>query len=99
MLAQYFIMKNSDIHIDFVSSANKLKNFKPLENTLIENNENGYKKNKKDGVQYCQQLLDSNPGLKKWESSLNTKKKDDLADCFLQGMWYIQKNINIKYNG
>jgi hypothetical protein len=98
MLAQYFIMKNSDIHIDFVSSANKLKNFKPLENTLIENNESGYKKNKKDGVQYCQQLLDSNPGLKKWESSLNTKKKDDLADCFLQGMWYIQKNINIKYN-
>jgi predicted nuclease with TOPRIM domain len=27
MLAQYFIMKNSDIHIDFVSSANKLNQF------------------------------------------------------------------------
>jgi len=24
---------------------------------------------------------------------LETKKKDDLADCFLQGHWYIHKKI------
>jgi hypothetical protein len=107
MLAQYFIMKNSDIHIEFISSANKLRSFEPiekidkkLENVFIENNrepkeksQNGvYKKHKIDGVLKCSQLLEKNQEFKKWIHVLETKKKDDLADCFLQGIWYINKN-------
>jgi hypothetical protein len=107
MLAQYFIMKNSDIHIEFISSANKLRSFEPiekvdkkLENVFIENNrelkdktQNGvYKKHKIDGVLKCSQLLEKNQEFKKWMHVLETKKKDDLADCFLQGIWYINKN-------
>ena len=94
MLAQYFIMKNTDTCIEFVSSANKLKDFKPLENTLRDG-ETSYKKNKKNGVEYCSQILNSKPDFENWAHVLNKKKKDDLADCFLQGIWYIKNKYKI----
>ena len=107
MLAQYFIMKNENIHIEFVSSSNKLKQFAStqkkepvanpsvLENTIEKKVVNkDYKKHKTDGVAYCSQILSKNPSFDGWTSSLDTKKKDDLADCFLQGLWYLRsKNI------
>lgn len=95
MVAQYFIMKDSNIDIHFVSSANKLKDFQPLENQLRDNEEKTYAKNKKNGVEYCSQLLQSTPEFEKWISALDTKKKDDLADCFLQGIWYLTNKLNI----
>jgi hypothetical protein len=133
MLAQYFIMNNTDIHIEFVSSVNKLKvsSREPtvppdapslplgedknnetmnieidnkqretnLENTFREPSKKpviqnvNYKQHKKDGVEKCSLLLDQNIEFKKWKHVLETKKKDDLADCFLQGMWYIHKYL------
>jgi hypothetical protein len=93
MVAQYFIMKDSDVRIDFVSSANKLKDFKPLENTLREPGEKSYQKNKKNGVEYCSQLLAENPSFDTWSHVLQSKKKDDLADCFLQGIWFMKNKI------
>jgi hypothetical protein len=101
MLAQYFIMINHDITIEFISSSNKLKSLEhsaneKLENVLTENTENTqskiYKKHKIDGVTKCSQILEKNIEFKKWIHVLETKKKDDLADCFLQGIWYIHKN-------
>ena len=53
-----------------------------------------YKDHKVSGITYCSQILDKNPGFSSWSSKMDTKKKDDLADCFLQGLWYFkQKNI------
>jgi len=117
MLAQYFIIKDENIVIDFVSSSNKLKQFdikkiktneknlentmklaeKPVENSVEKNIKNpDYKKHKMDGVSYCSRILSVNDFLNQWITSLDTKKKDDLADCFLQGLWYLkQKNIII----
>jgi Mitochondrial resolvase Ydc2 / RNA splicing MRS1 len=92
LLAQYFIMKNDNIIIEFISSSNKLRN------VMIESTENPqtasqkYKQHKIDSVIYTEQLLEKNDEFKKWLPILNTSKKDDLADCFLQGMWYIHKH-------
>jgi len=100
MLAQYFIMKNSNINIEFVSSTNKLKGFskddgeKEKKNEKKEENptqKQKYNQHKKDGVFYTNQMLENNPHLHIWKSKWNeSKKKDDFADCFLQGIWYIQ---------
>jgi hypothetical protein len=108
MLAQYFIMKNTDTHIDFVSSANKLSQFTKgcsqkiktsndasLENTLHVNPD--YKQHKKDGVYYCSLILNNNVYFSNWINALNIKKKDDLADSFLQGLWYLKSRNIITY--
>ena len=109
MLSQYFIMVNENIHIEFISSANKLRlpstnnnnnsenilrdvSINTSDRELITENQNAkYKMHKKDGVTICSQILNKNEGFEKWKYVLETKKKDDLADCFLQGIWYLQK--------
>ncbi len=109
MLAQYFIMKNDNIHIDFVSSSHKLNQFKQIAaireptNAIIQDSVSTsestktnphYKAHKSDGITYCQEILEKNETMTQWNLSMNTRKKDDLADAFLQGMWYFkQQNI------
>ncbi len=108
MLAQYFIMNDDKLDIYFVSSSHKLKQFSEheLQNKFVEkeiaessykpkNNPN-YKENKKDGIYYTSIILKNNNGFQKWIDSMNTKKKDDLADSFLQGIWFF-KHRNIIY--
>jgi hypothetical protein len=92
MLAQYFIMRGrADIHIEFVSSSNKLKDLaKDCEN-------NNYKQHKKDGIFFCKQFLEKNHDLNTWTHVLDTTKRDDLADCFLQGIWYLKREKIISY--
>ena len=96
MLAQYFIFHNIP-HIEFVSSSNKLKYF--LKDTIKSETAN-YKQHKTDGIQYCKQLLHKYFDVT-WLAYLESypQKKDDLADCFLQGIWYLnQKIITNAYN-
>jgi hypothetical protein len=50
-----------------------------------------YKEHKKDGIYHCLQFLEKNTTFKDWKYVLNTNKKDDYADCFLQGIWYLRK--------
>lgn len=95
MLAQYFIMINNNIDIYFVSSANKLKQFYDLQNTNTD--KKTYKENKKDGVFYCDLFIKNNNFLNNWQNRLDIKKKDDLADAFLQGIWYLKKENIIYY--
>ena len=98
-------MKNENIEIDFVSSANKLKQFKdiptaniPREPVPTDGRTNpNYKEHKRDGVFYCDKIIKANHTLAAWQDTLNTKKKDDLADCFLQGIWYLKHNNIILY--
>jgi hypothetical protein len=108
MLAQYFIMKNSDTHIEFVSSIHKLNQFKDISGVVLSTHckkegDNGdksnYRDHKRDGVDYTQQLLNANPEFQEQNALfLESKKKDDLADSFLQGLWYAKHNKKIRYS-
>jgi hypothetical protein len=56
-----------------------------------------YKKHKIDGVYYCSQIISKNSTFEIWKDSLDNKKKDDLADSFLQGLWYLKHKNIINY--
>jgi hypothetical protein len=106
MLSQYFIMVYDTISIEFISSANKLKIFSSIEHYKDKDKEKEkektqsqtYKGHKKDGVYHSTHVLEKNPWIAHQKWSLDTKKKDDLADCFLQGLWYLLKNEKITMN-
>jgi hypothetical protein len=84
-------------HIEFVSSSNKLKLFRappPAAAASASATPSSYKANKQDSVKYCSQIIQQNSLLETWRTCLEVKKKDDYADCFLQGLWYMNsKNI------
>jgi len=95
MLAQYFIMRVPGCRIEFVSSANKLKPFLTKKET--EEKAGEYKQHKRDGVYYCTQVVQHHTYISCWHPHLEaSKKKDDLADAFLQGLWYLANNKIIR---
>jgi len=102
MLAQYFIMLYHEVGIEFISSCNKLKMFgKPVATVATVATTNSlqsqkYREHKKDGVFYCKNILENNSWIEDKWGFHNSKKKDDLADCFLQGLWYLQHNNCVK---
>lgn len=88
MLTQYFIMREICPHIEYISSSNKLKDF--------DTKENSYKQHKIDSIEISKKILDINI-LGKWDLIFQTTKKDDLADAFLQGLWYLKNKKIITY--
>ncbi|MHC5089353.1 MAG: hypothetical protein ACYSOT_07080 [Planctomycetota bacterium] len=89
MISQYFILKNI-FDIQFISSANKLKLFSSSKNTT-------YNERKKLSIEYTKDLLNKyNIDENYITSFVASKKKDDLADCFLQGYWFLITNNIIK---
>jgi hypothetical protein len=102
MIAQYFIMNNNTEHIEFVSSINKLKltsgkekkhekiETQPVEDANTKNSD--YKSRKNQGISKCLEILTTEHCFTNQLSYFNThKKKDDLSDSFLQGLWFINK--------
>lgn len=104
MISQYFIMRDLT-RIEFISATNKLKLFKgviqnqtqnhfELEN-IIETEKKLYKMRKDAGKKVCRSLLLFYQPLSIWIKDYDEhKKRDDLADCFLQGYYY----MHLKYN-
>jgi hypothetical protein len=98
MITQYFIMKHIQ-RIEFISASCKLKLF--TDTSLdITNNEtvcvdaSTYADRKKSGIAVCRSLGEisrkRNSDYAKWMPVFeNHKKKDDLSDCFLQGLWRV----------
>ncbi len=85
MVAQYFIMKQF-YKIEFISATNKLKYF------ITEKTD--YNKRKELSIIITKNILNKHDLLTCWNDIFNTHtKKDDLADCLLQGIWYL-----LKYN-
>jgi hypothetical protein len=89
MIAQYFIMKHTP-HIEFISAANKLKMFMTKKKTT-------YTERKAESVEITAELLETKEEFGDFKGYLNkNKKKDDLADCFLQGIYYLTLKNMIK---
>ena len=94
MLAQYFIMKNNLIQIEFISACNKLKDFIKESNINDNSKKLDYKERKQLGIKTCLELVNSDFKYAAWNTFfIKHKKKDDLSDCFLQGIWYIKNRI------
>ena len=89
MILQHFIEKKCK-NIVQVPPCNKLKDF-----------QNGaklnYKEKKNLGIKSCLNIIQTNPFFIKWIDFYNkSKKKDDLADSFLQGWWYLKYCVQLK---
>jgi hypothetical protein len=91
MIMQSFIIKGIP-NIYFISACNKLKYF------TDNNSKTSYNERKKQGIVVSRKLLEKHQ-LCNWIDLFNNhSKKDDLADSFLQGMWYLIHNKYILNN-
>ena len=71
----------------FISPKNKLKFYNGPE--IVIKSKNQYTKRKKLAIEYCKYFLKDHQKDLDFFNSL--KKKDDAADCFLQGLWFLKK--------
>ena len=87
MIVQYFVMSNLNVkNIEFISAANKLKCCDKVSNT----SKTKYSERKKMGIEKCLEIITGDFRFNEHLQYFNShKKKDDLSDSFLQGMWYI----------
>jgi hypothetical protein len=86
MITQYFIMRGVP-DIRFISAINKLKLFAKEQG---QDGEDCYADRKKRSIEITRALIANVPLMSmKFEKH---KKKDDLADCFLQGVWWLSGN-------
>lgn len=87
MIAQYFIMREVK-NIEFISSINKLKPFITGSKKKL-----SYRDRKKMGIDIMSQFLTKHNSISSWlEHFTSHKKKDDLADSYLQGIYFINVN-------
>jgi len=84
MIVQYFIMSNLNVeHIEFISASNKLKDCDVKDKSK-------YSDRKKLGIAKCLELITTDFRFSEHIDYFNKhKKKDDLSDSFLQGIWFI----------
>ena len=92
MIVQYFVMANVSVsHIEFISAANKLKGFEKKETN---DTKTKYSDRKKLGIEKCLEILTKDFKFNEHIDYFNQhKKKDDLADSFLQGMWFLNNKL------
>lgn len=84
MIVQYFIMSNVTVeNIEFISASNKLKDFNIKDKTT-------YSERKKIGIEKCLEMITTDFRFHEHIDYFKQhKKKDDLSDSFLQGVWFI----------
>jgi hypothetical protein len=84
MLVQYFVMCPVNVkNVEFISASNKLKGCDIKEKTK-------YSDRKKMGIAKCLETITTDYRFSDKLDYFNAhKKKDDLADSFLQGLWFL----------
>ena len=92
LLFSYFMIKgvlkdNSSItDVKAINARNKLSFYDGPEFPTFSKNK--YTQRKKEGIEVCKYILNDTDQL---DFFLSHKKKDDLADSFLQGIWFLSK--------
>ena len=94
MIYSYFLINgvcsdNSNItSIEMINARNKLKAYTgPKIECDIKDR---YKRTKFLGIEYCKHMIQESNQDDPWiDLFLNSKKKDDLADAYLQGMYVL----------
>ena len=97
IIFSYFLIKgvttnSSNIGVvEMVNARNKLKAYKGIE--IKCEIADKYKRTKFLGVEYCKIMINENDKIDQEYRELfnESKKKDDLADSYLQGIYYITK--------
>jgi hypothetical protein len=86
MIVQYFVMSGINIkNIEFISASNKLKDLNSKDKT-------NYRQRKNLGITKCLEIINSDFKYSEHLDYFQShKKKDDLSDSFLQGLWFINK--------
>ena len=83
MITQHFIENNKN-DIEFINASNKLKEF-------IKNKKTTYNERKKMSIDITKKYIEEHNLMNKWKDIfIKHSKKDDLADSFLQALWYIK---------
>ena len=81
--------------VKYISPSNKLKINKDNTQLVLSTSKNKtetYKLTKELGILYCYQFLETMPH---WKAHLDKyKKKDDLCDSLLQGLYYLMSSIS-----
>ena len=87
MLFTYFVLLGCE-HITLFSARNKLKAYDgpPVTDITVKSS---YTRRKKLSIRYCSYYVQSNDKYSAHFSA--SKKKDDLADCFMQGISFLKK--------
>ena len=87
MIMQHFI-ENDQTNIIAVNSINKLKDF-------LGNKKTTYSERKKEGIKICKScIINKYSNEHIWNKHFEKhKKKDDLADSFLQCLWFINNKL------
>lgn len=110
MLTQYFIVRHPEARIHYISSSNKLKDFvlppraerrattaRQTESASTVTAAERYRQHKADSIVHCARMLAANPTLGYSPAFLTSHaKKDDLADCWLQAMWFLKHDKTVE---
>jgi hypothetical protein len=110
MLTQYFIMRGIE-DVRFVSAKHKLNQFGGENSKQMPKKERmskvEYNKRKNAGIEYTRNILNVENDVllntlkvdkseSKWLRMFEShRKKDDLADAFLQGIWFIRHSLKV----
>ena len=89
IIYSYFLMNGKAKDIQMINARNKLKVYTgPIINCDIKES---YKRNKILAIKYCDYMIRENIHIDKVYHTLydESKKKDDLSDAYLQGIYYI----------
>lgn len=88
----FLINKRDNIILKYITATNKLKIVKDSKELLKKcEQKNKYKLRKELSIKYCNDYIQKNERnyIEYFES--NKKKQDDLSDCLLQALYYLQK--------